>query len=97
MISLKSLLTESSFIGTCVDILDGPSSPWADATELSQFIENSEPMDFLEGEKSIYGTGINKLIKLKLRRNPDVFKFAKNKNIMWMYDSEDDIHYFFKL
>ena len=96
MIKLKSLLTENqrTFRGDCRTILDRDDL-FDDATEMAQAVENSEAITYQQFMSLADLTGINKLFKLKLRRETDPFDFAQYKDLVWAYDKDTDIHYFF--
>lgn len=77
------------YIGTCVSTVDD-SCIW-DATEMAQLIENSKPFD-IEG---IYPF-LSDELKQKVKNNPSEIESGINDSIIWVYDTLEDIHYFYK-
>ena len=79
-----------SFIGNCVNILDCPNSPYDNATEMEQDIERGESLSTNEFFTLV---GSNYPADLKITKN---FYFGKTElGIVYAYDENDDIHYFF--
>jgi len=77
------------YLGTCISTIDD-SCMW-DATEMAQLIENSDGFDIY----GIYPFLSNEL-KHKVENNPSAIKCGINNDIVWIYDSTEDIHYFYK-
>jgi hypothetical protein len=77
------------YLGNCITTVDD-SCIW-DATEMAQLIENSEDFDI----HGIYPFLSNKL-KKKVKNNLSTFSCGINHDIVWVYDSMDDIHYFYQ-
>lgn len=75
------------YLGTCISTVDD-SCIW-DATEMAQIIENSQPFD-IEG---IYSHLPDEL-KQKVKDNK--IKTGINGDIVWVYDTTKDIHYFYR-
>ena len=100
MIKLKQIILEQLnkkyCIGNCATILDDPNSPFSDATEMAQTIENGEQLEYTYELTNLLDlTGCPKMLKLNFRKHPDKLEFGRNENIYWIYDIEGDIHYFF--
>lgn len=96
MIKLSELLNENQRVyrGDCRTILD-TGDLFGDATEMSSAIENSEPINHLQFLSQVNLIGTDKIFKQRLRKNTDNFKFGQYKDLVWAYDEETDIHYFF--
>lgn len=77
-----------SFLGDCVSILDSEDSPFNDATEMAQFIEGSKPLS--------WGL-IKDSIDLKPNDPECGWGMLMGERVLWVLDSEKDIHYFFKV
>jgi len=77
------------YLGTCISTVDD-SCMW-DATEMAQLIENSNKFD-------IYGVYpfLSNELKQKVENNPSTIECGINNDIVWVYDSTEDIHYFYK-
>lgn len=92
---MKHPITNSSkylgnydFLGTCSTVHN--SCMWG-ATDMQQIIENSEEFD-------IYGVYhvLSNEVKQKVENNPSMIECGVNNDIVWVYDSTEDIHYFYK-
>lgn len=85
--------TESyQYLGTCISTVDDLCI-W-DATEMSQLIENGNEFDI----SGIYPF-LSTELKLKVKNNPynpSTIECGINNDIVWIYDSVNDIHYFYK-
>jgi len=77
------------FIGTCISTVDD-SCIW-DATEMAQIIENSSSYDVMN---------ILPFIDIKLKnsiiKNMQNFECGINNEIVWIYDINKDLHYFYE-
>lgn len=82
-------LGDFQYLGTCITTVDD-SCIW-DATEMAQLIDNSKPFD-IDG---IYPFLSNEL-KNKVKNNPSDIECGINNDIVFVYDIQDDIHYFYK-
>ena len=78
------------FIGDCRTILDEDSSPFADATQMAQAIEDSQELDekSIEKLRDILG---GRMLEFNLDN------FGQHNNIAWAYDIDKDIHFFFEI
>lgn len=88
MIKLMSFLLENkkSYKGDCRTILD-TSSLFSDATEMAQTIETGVSISY---QQFLSLVNISHFPFIKQN-----FEFGQNKNLIWAYDSDSDIHYFF--
>ncbi len=77
------------YLGTCISTVDD-SCIW-DATEMAQLIENSKGFDI----HGIYPF-LSSELKKKVDNNPSIVECGINNDIVWVYDSIDDIHYFYQ-
>jgi Clostridial binary toxin A. len=77
------------YIGTCVTTVD-EACIW-DATEMAQLIDGSERLA-LE-ELSPY---IDTQLRKKMWKHERDFEAGVNEDVAWLYDSIDDIYYFFE-
>lgn len=77
------------FIGTCITTVD--DLDFWDATEMAQCIDNSTPMNVLELADLLD----NKELSTKIKANPENFEAGSNQSIAWIYDSDEDLHYFY--
>lgn len=77
------------YLGTCISTVDD-SCIW-DATEMAQLIENSKGFDI----HGIYPF-LSSELKKKVDNNPSIVECGINNDIVWVYDSIDDIHYFYE-
>ena len=82
---IKSL----EFIGTCITTVD--DLDFWDATEMAQCIEDSTPMDVSE-LVDLLG---NKELAAKIKANKENFEAGSNHSIAWIYDIDEDLHYFY--
>lgn len=74
-----------TYLGDCRTILDDlDRSPFNDATEMQQVIDNSTMLT----KDECFAKGCEPL------SNCDTFGY--NGNIFWQYDSENDVHHFFR-
>jgi len=96
MIKLNHIINEDKrlYRGDCRTIL-GQDDLFNDATQMSGAIENSDKIDYHTFGNEANLTGAPRMFKLRLRRNTDKFDFGKYKDLVWAYDTETDIHYFF--
>jgi len=72
------------FLGDCRSILESEDSPFEDATEMAQAIENSISLP----------DKVKKKIEQILGQTVD--ELGQCGSIIWGYNSDDDIHYFFR-
>ena len=86
----ESIITKYQYIGTCISTVDDLCM-W-DATEMAQLIDNSEPFDI--GNILPF---VNQELKNKIYDTPSNFDCGKLKNIAWIYDFDDDMHYFYEI
>jgi len=86
---LKQEHENYEYLGTCISTVDD-SCMW-DATEMAQLIENSDKFD-------IYGVYpfLSNELKQKVENNPSTIECGVNNDIVWVYDTIEDIHYFYK-
>jgi hypothetical protein len=77
------------YIGTCISTVDDEFI-W-DESEMAQLIDNSNPLD-IEG---IYPF-LSDELKNKLDNNYSDFECGINEDIVWVYDIQSDIYYFYK-
>ncbi len=77
------------YLGTCISTVDD-SCIW-DATEMAQLIENSKDFDV----HGIYPF-LSSELKRKVENHSSIIECGINNDIVWVYDSIDDIHYFYK-
>ena len=77
------------YLGTCISTVDD-SCIW-DATEMAQIIDNSKAFDIYD----IYQF-LNKDLQNKVSKNSSFFECGINNDIIWVYDTQKDIHYFYK-
>lgn len=80
-----------AFLGTCVEI------DW-DATEMAQMIEKAKKFPL---KKIVSKLGDSHDVKLRnlyknILKNEKNFECGKNKEIVFIYDIDKDIHYFFE-
>ena len=80
------------YIGDCLSTVD-ELKMW-DATEMAQFIENSKSINVLKFLPFINDAFTT--LKNKIKKNPNKFEAGKLKNIVYVYDTVKDIHYFWK-
>jgi hypothetical protein len=85
----KNIKENYEYLGTCITTVDD-SCIW-DATEMAQLIDNSRPFD-IDG---IY-TFLSNELKNKVKNNPSEVECGINNDIVFVYDIQDDIHYFYK-
>ena len=78
-----------SYIGNCIDTVD--SLRMWDATEMAQVIENSDSYNI----KNLFPF-IEESMKQRILKNPENFESGRYGTIVWFYDFEPDIHYFFR-
>jgi hypothetical protein len=80
------------YMGTCISTVDD-SCIW-DATEMAQVIEASEDFNL-----RIVMQFVNQPLKNEIELNINNFESGINKtnNIIWIYDIDSDIHYFYKI
>jgi len=69
--------------GDCITILDNNPDLFQDATEMAQVIENSTPITRKEFKSLSNG------------KTGKFFSYGKYKDLLWSYDSLEDIHYFY--
>lgn len=83
------------YLGNCIDTVD--SGIW-DATEMAQVIDETkkEVKDFDIQKVLSY---VQSKLKKRIKDNPENFesKINTQENIIWIYDIEDDIHYFWEI
>jgi len=91
-ISQKTNNEYYEYLGTCISTVDDYCI-W-DATEMAQIIENSISFNI----QNIFNFLSDK-IKNKIKNNPLDIECGinKDKNIVFVYDDEEDIHYFYKI
>ena len=86
---------KKNYIANCVDALTNDIFTdliAQDATEMAQLIDNGKKVTqqyFFDKCEVVVPDP--KLIKQFPRR----FQYAENKNLMWIYDTSEDIHYFY--
>jgi len=85
----KGIKENYQYLGTCITTVDD-SCIW-DATEMAQLIDNSKPFD-IDG---IYPF-LSDELKNKVKTNPSDIECGINGDIVFVYDINDDIHYFYK-
>jgi hypothetical protein len=87
--SQKKTGAQFGFVGTCVDILEDPSSPFGDATEMAQAVESGVEMtepEFVDAVGDMSAVPTSKAVS---------FWKAEDASLVWAYDGAKDIHYFF--
>jgi len=91
----KIAQTKYEYIGNCKDTVD-ILGIW-DATEMAQMID--------ENNEDVKPWNIKEIIpfvpsqqKIQILQNPSNFECEKNisENIVWIYDINKDIHYFYR-
>jgi len=96
MIKLMELVDDKKqYVGNCKTILDTDSSLFGDATEMAQAIDNSSTISHGDFVRQVNLTGVDRMLKLYLRREPDRLTYGKHDNLVWVYDDKSDTHYFF--
>jgi hypothetical protein len=81
--------TSYEYIGDCRDTVD-TLKIW-DATQMAQLIENSSPLN-PQGIMEIVGENFSQ----QIMQNPSIFEAGEYQSIVWLYNTEIDIHYFFR-
>lgn len=105
MIKLKLLIETSGFSekyffrGDCRTILD-QGTPFSDATEMAQAIENSIPISYAQFMNMIFVKDIprSNFKSALVKYYPDKFEFGSGNGdvpFVFAYDTIEDIHYFF--
>ena len=84
------MMSYYQYLGNCIDTID--VYQYWDATEMAQMIENSESYDI---QKIL--SFLTDYIKLKYQNTPGVFECGIYNDIVWVYDADDDMHYFYQL
>jgi len=77
------------YIGDCRDTVD-QLGMW-DATQMAQLVENSSslsPQKLIPFIDSFFGN--------QIMESPDNFEAGEYQSIIWFYNIETDIHYFFR-
>ncbi len=88
--------SKKNYQHNCVHKNDNYSnSIFSDASDMAYAIESSDPIDVNEFTNNVNTESIPRLLKLRLRKNPNEIKYGKFKNLIWAHDLIDDIHYFF--
>ena len=77
------------FIGTCITTVDDLNF-W-DATEMAQCIENSTPTNVLD----LVDLLDDVKLAAKIKSDPENFDAGTCKSIVWIYDEDEDLHYFY--
>ncbi len=95
-----------AYVGNCKDTVD--VLQFWDATEMAQVIEGSKEFDINRVIPFIFDTDGTDL-KRRVELHPDKFEcginardnndayIVQNCDIVWLYDSVADIHYFFEM
>ena len=73
---------EYEYQGDCITILDN-SDLFGDATEMAQVIENSTPITKKDFKRLSQG------------KTGKFFSYGRYKDLLWSYDTLEDIHYFY--
>lgn len=82
---------QKSYVGSCTED-EVVENYFGDATVLAQTVENGQPIDF---EQFVKLCTVHPNIINEIRYNPRRYKFAVDEDIAWVYDQEEDIHYFY--
>ena len=79
------------YFGTCIDTVD-ELELW-DATQMSNLIENSKKYDI----RKMYPFIEDKRLLNRIKKDKEGFEcgISDNKRIIWIWDLDKDIHYFF--
>ena len=80
------------YLDDCINILDNQDSPFEDATQMAYAIENSQKID----EKLIVSM-YRILGWVAIVEELDYDNFGRYENVVWAYDSNVDIHHFFRI
>ena len=87
--SQKKVSAQFGFVGTCVDILEDPASPFGDATEMAQAVENGVEMTQPE-----FADAVGDMSAVPKSKAVSFWK-TDDLSLVWAYDETKDIHYFF--
>lgn len=97
MIKLKNLLIENhkkQFVGDCVGIIDC-GTLFNDATEMAQAIENSSKVDYQHFIENVNPDSFPDDLITNINNRKNDFEFGMFEELLWAYDSDTDVHYFF--
>lgn len=90
-----ALNVKKKFVGTCVTGLNNDffqNNIAQDATELAQLIENSQPITLSQFLESC---DVDLNLKTKILKNKNTFEAGQSNNIIWLWNKNSDIHYFY--
>lgn len=82
------------FRGDCRTILD-TDDLFSDATIMQQIVDSGNQITSDQFYQLVNLIDVPRMLKLKLRKNPNDFTFYQYKDLIWTYDEVEDIHYFF--
>lgn len=87
---------KKNFVGTCVNSFDEsnadciiPELPFSNASDFAYYVENSKP---ISKEVFLQKSFIPDFLFNLINQNNE---FSEYKNVIFLYDTEEDIHYFF--
>lgn len=98
-------LNESQYLGSCVQVGDKNSfclinDIFSDATEMAYYVGNPDEEDYGQSEKITrkdFFDNINRSeVKKKFLKGDAQFFYIPNLSIYYIYNSDQDVHYFYK-
>jgi hypothetical protein len=86
----RYMTTKLTFIGDCIEGIEYCD----DATEMAQLVDRGEAITLGHFETL---SAVPDFITTKFKKSKHTLSFwySKEDNISWIYDEDDDIHYFF--
>jgi hypothetical protein len=91
----KKAQSKKAFVGDCATGLDNDTFQRyiaQDATELAQLIENSNPISL---DQFLDLCMTDEKFRNRILRNKDIFEAGQFNDVIWLWDTNRDIHYFY--